>query len=108
MLSEDNMSGKLPDHIFRMFITDYDGEKATLKESVRGMERTLEKARNAEADVGRFVSLIQKYAGCETLDRFMLNELIERITIWETPDMGRYRKGKEKIITIYYKFVGAL
>lgn len=105
---EDNMSGKLPDHIFRMFITDYDAEKATLKETVRGMERTLEKARNAEADVGRFVTLLQKYAGCETLDRFMLNELIERITIWETPDMGRYRKGKEKIITIYYKFVGAL
>ena len=105
---EDNMSGKLPDHIFSMFINDYDAEKATLKESVRDMERKLEKARNAEYDAGRFVTLIQKYAGCESLDRFMLNELIERITIWETPDMGRYRKGKEKIITIYYKFVGAL
>lgn len=105
---EDNMSGKLPDHIFTMFIADYDGEKATLKESILNMERTLEKARNAENDAGRFMTLIQKYAGCETLDRFMLNELIERITIWETPNMGRYRKGKEKVITIYYKFVGAL
>ena len=31
------MSGKLPDHIFKMFIADYDAEKATLKEAVRGI-----------------------------------------------------------------------
>ena len=107
-LFEDNMSGKLPDHIFKMFIAGYDDEKATLKEAVRSMELTLEKARNAETDADRFVKLIQKYAGFEELDRFMLHELIERITIWETPNMGRYRKGKEKVITIYYKFVGTL
>ncbi len=34
-------------------------------------------------------------------------ELLEKITIYETPNMGRYRKGKEKIVMIYYKFVGA-
>ena len=107
-LFEDNMSGKLPDHIFKMFIADYDAEKATLKESIRSMEQTLEKARNAETDADRFVKLVRQYAGCEELDRFMLHELIERIAIWETPNMGRYRKGKEKVITIYYKFVGAL
>jgi len=105
---EDNMSGKLPDHIFKMFIADYDDEKAALKEAVRDMELTLEKARNAETDADRFVKLVRQYAGCEELDRFMLHELIERITIWETPNMGRYRKGKEKVITIYYKFVGKL
>ena len=37
----------------------------------------------------------------------MLNELINRINI-HTPMIGRNRIGKEKIITIYYKFVGAL
>ena len=105
---EDNMSGKLPDHIFSMFVADYDADKAKLKEAARSMEQTLEKARNAQNDVERFVKLIQKYAGFEKLDRFMLNELVDHITIWETPDMGRYRIGKEKIITIYYKFVGAL
>jgi hypothetical protein len=105
---EDNISGKLPDQIFRMFVADYDTEKDTLKKSVRDMETALEKARNAEVDAGKFVKLIQKYAGCEVLDRFMLHELVDRITIWETPNMGRYRIGKEKVITIYYKFVGAL
>ncbi|NBI18009.1 DUF4368 domain-containing protein, partial [Neglecta sp. 59] len=52
--------------------------------------------------------LIRKYTSFEKLDRFMLHELIDRITIYETPGMGRCRKGKEKRITIYYKFVGVI
>ncbi|MCI9116722.1 MAG: DUF4368 domain-containing protein, partial [Acutalibacter sp.] len=38
----------------------------------------------------------------------LFHELIDRITIYETPGMGRCRKGKEKRITIYYKFVRAI
>lgn len=105
---EDNISGKLPDHIFSMFIADYDAEKAALKATVANTRKALEKVRDTEADIDRFAKLIQKYTSFEELDRFMLNELIDRITLYETPGMGRYRKGKEKIITIYYKFVGAL
>lgn len=102
------MSGKLPDHIFTMFIADYDKERATLKESIAELEKALEKVRDTKADIDRFAALIQKYTSFEKLDRFMLHELIDRITIYETPGMGRYRKGKEKRITIYYKFVGAI
>jgi len=105
---EDNMSGKLPDHIFTMFIAYYDTERATLKSNIAEMEKTLEKVRDTKADIERFAALIQKYTSFEKLDRFMLHELIDRITIYETPGMGRYRKGKEKRITIYYKFVGAI
>ena len=43
----------------------------------------------------------QKQAAAMKRDRFMLHELIGRITIYETPGMGRCRKGKEKRITIY-------
>ena len=105
---EDNINGKLPDHIFSMFISDYDAEKATLKATIADMRKSLEKVKDTAADIDRFAKLIQKYTSFEELDRFMLNELIDRITIYETPGMGRYRKGKEKIITIYYKFVGTL
>jgi len=59
---------KLPDHIFKMVIADYDDEKATLKESVRSMEQTFEKVRNAETDADRFVKLVRQYAGCEELN----------------------------------------
>lgn len=43
---EDNMSGKLPDHIFTMFIADYDTERATLKANIAEMEKALEKVRD--------------------------------------------------------------
>ena len=102
------MSGKLPDQIFSLFIADYDNEKAALRATIANTRMALEKVRDTEADIDRFAKLIQKYTSFEELDRFMLNELIDRITIYETPGMGRYRKGKEKIITIYYKFVGTL
>lgn len=105
---EDNLSGKLPDHIFSMFINDYDREKATLKDTIASLEKSLEKVKDTQSDIDRFANLIKKYTSFEQLDRFMLNELIDRITIYETPGMGRNRIGKEKIITIYYKFVGAL
>ncbi len=105
---EDNMSGKLPDHIFTMFIADYDTERATLKANIAEIEKALEKVRDTKADIDRFADLIRKYTSFEKLDRFMLHELIDRITIYETPGMGRCRKGKEKRITIYYKFVGAI
>lgn len=91
-----------------MFISDYDTEKAALKATIANIRKSLEKVRDTAADIDRFAKLIQKYTSFEELDRFMLNELIERITIYESPEMGRYRKGKEKIITIYYKFVGTL
>lgn len=105
---EDNMNGKLPDHIFSMFIADYDAERAGLRSSISDMEKALEKVRDAKSDIDRFAALIKKYTSFEELDRFMLNELIDRITIYETPGMGRNHIGKEKTITIYYKFVGAI
>ena len=105
---EDNMNGKLPDHIFSMFIADYDAERAELRSSISDMEKALEKVRDAKSDIDRFAALIKKYTSFEELDRFMLNELIDRITIYETPGMGRNRIGKEKTITTYYKFVGAI
>ena len=105
---EDNLSGKLPDHIFTMLIGNYDEEKETLQRTIRELEKRIDASNAARSDVERFSKLIQKYTSFEELDSFMLHELVEKITIYETPNMGRYRKGKEKIVTIYYKFVGAL
>ncbi len=51
---------------------------------------------------------IAEDSGLSVAEVEQLHELIDRITIYETPGMGRCRKGKEKRITIYYKFVGAI
>ncbi len=59
---------RLADHIFTMFIADYDTERATLKANIAEME----KVRDTKTDI----------------DRFMLHELIDRITIYEASGMG--------------------
>ena len=105
---EDNLIGKLPDHIFTMFAGNYDSEKAALQAAVQTLTQQVQTATTAADNVQRFAALIQKYTSFEELDSFMLHQLIDKITIYETPNMGRKRKGKEKVITIYYKFVGAL
>ncbi len=40
---EDNLSGKLPDHIFSMFTTDCELEKAQLQKTVSSLETAPEK-----------------------------------------------------------------
>lgn len=74
---EDNINGRLTDHIFSMFISDYDTEKTTLKATIADIRKSLEKVRDTTTDIDRFAKLIQKYTSFKELDRFMLNELIE-------------------------------
>ena len=97
---------------FRRHCLLYSGchlyRNGNLKATIADIRKSLEKVQNTAADIDRFANLIQKYTSFEELDRFMLNELIDRITLYETPGMGRYRKGKENAITICYKFVGTL
>ncbi len=96
-----DLSGRLPDHIFTMFIADYDTERATLKANIAEME----KVQDTKADIDRFAALIRKYTSFEKLDRFMLHELIDRIAIYETPGMGRCRKSKEKRIRSHLEHI---
>ena len=75
---EDNLSGKLPDHIFSMFVSDYDKEKAELRETIRELEKRIDASAAARADVERFAALIRKYTSFDELDSFMLHELIDK------------------------------
>ena len=75
---EDNLSGKLPDHIFTMLIGNYDEEKETLQRTIRELEKRIDASNAARSDVERFSKLIQKYTSFEELDSFMLHELVEK------------------------------
>lgn len=55
---EDNMSGKLFDYIFVMFIVDYDMEWEILKVKVVELEKVLEKVWDVKVDIDCFVVFI--------------------------------------------------
>lgn len=104
---EDNLSGKIPDDLFSVFITDYQREKQTLSEAVRRLEDEIALLQENRTDVSRFVALLKEYATITKLDRQILIALIDKITISEDKNQ-KGKRNKEQTITIYYKFIGAV
>lgn len=104
---EDNLSGKIPDDLFSVFITDYQNEKKTLTETVHTLEDEVSTIQENRTDVSRFIALLKEYANITVLDRQTLTALIDKITISEDKNQ-QGKKNKEQTITIYYKFVGAV
>lgn len=66
---EDNLSGKIPDDLFSVFITDYQNEKQTLTETVHTLEDEVSKLQENRTDVSRFIALLKEYTNITTLDR---------------------------------------
>lgn len=58
---EDNLSGKIPDDLFSVFITDYQNEKQTLTETVHTLEDEVSKLQENRTDVSRFIALLKEY-----------------------------------------------
>lgn len=104
---EDNLSGKIPDDLFSVFITEYKNEKHMLTESIFKLEDEVSTLQENRTDVSRFVALLKEYADISVLDRQILTALVDKITISE--DQNQHgKRNKEQTITIYYKFVGAV
>lgn len=104
---EDNLSGKIPDDLFSVFITDYQNEKQTLTDTVKTLEDEIILLQENKTDVSRFIALLKEYADITALDRQILTALIDKITISEDKSQQQ-KRNKEQTITIYYKFIGAL
>lgn len=104
---EDNLSGKIPDDLFSLFITDYQNEKQTLTETVKSLEDEVSSLQENRIDVSRFIALLKEYTNITELDRQILTALIDKITISEDKSQQK-KRNKEQTITIYYKFIGAV
>jgi len=103
---EDNITGKLPDDIFRSFLRDYETERDTLRESVKTLEDTVHSIESAKSGVTQFVALLRQYTDVTELNRPMLLTLIDKITV-EEPAWS-FGRNRDQIIRIYYKYVGEL
>lgn len=94
---EDNLSGKIPDDLFSVFITDYQNEKQTLTETVKALEDEVSSFQENRTDVSRFVALLKEYTNITTLDRQVLIALIDKITISE----DKSQQGKRNKLLLF-------
>jgi predicted ribosome quality control (RQC) complex YloA/Tae2 family protein len=104
-LYEDSVKEKISDDMFSKLLAEYEKEQSELQQKINETEQEIEETKANQKDAGSWIGLIQNYTKIKKLDRAVLGELVDKITIGEAKEVG----GQKVIdITIYYRFVGAV
>ena len=79
---EDNVSGKLSDDRFAKMSRRYEEEQKELSEKIKKLRSEIEKQNSRAASTDMFVSIVRKYTRARKLTPRMLNELVEKIEVY--------------------------
>ena len=79
---EDNVSGKLSDDRFAKMSRRYEDEQKELSEKIKKLRSEIEKQNSRAASTDMFVSIVRKYTRARKLTPRMLNELVEKIEVY--------------------------
>ena len=104
-LYEDNVSGKVSDEWFLQLANRYETERMALKSKIASIRDELSAMGTAQKSRDTFLAAVRRFMDMETLTAPLLQELIDRIVVYEVEGSGR---NKTQRIVIYYRFVGYL
>ena len=104
-LYEDNVSGKVSDEWFLQLANRYETERMALKAKIASIRDELSAMGTAQKSRDTFLAAVRRFMDMETLTAPLLQELIDRIVVYEVEGSGR---NKTQRIVIYYRFVGYL
>ena len=79
---EDNVSGKLSDDRFAKMSRRYEEEQKELSEKIKKLRSEIEKKNSRATSTDMFVSIVRKYTRARKLTPRMLNELVEKIEVY--------------------------
>ena len=79
---EDNVSGKLSDDRFAKMSRRYEDEQKELSEKIKKLRSEIEKQSSRATSTDMFVSIVRKYTRARKLTPRMLNELVEKIEVF--------------------------
>jgi hypothetical protein len=102
---EDRMHEKISEERFMIFINDYEMEQKHIKESINNLRIQLTEYKDKKDDIEKFLSIIRKYSNLKELDASILNEMIDKILVYDAKEENGE---KQQRIDIYYKFVGII
>jgi site-specific DNA recombinase len=103
-LYEDMALEKLAEERYQVMSRHYEEEQSGLKERKCQLAEMIECAESVYENIDNFLPLIRKYTEINALNMQILNELIEKIVVYEkeeTPDGGKSQR-----VDIHYKFIG--
>ena len=117
-LYEDNVSGKISDERFSRMSRRYEDEQKELTEKIKQLRSEIEKQSSRTMTTDMFISLVRKYTRAKKLTPRMLNELVEKIevfnaekvngvthSIWKKGEDGRPTivESEAKVVQLIYR-----
>ena len=102
---EDNVSGKLSDDRFARMSRRYEEEQKELAEKIKALRAEIDKQNSQSMTTDMFISLVRKYTRARKLTPRMLNELIEKIEVFNAEKVDGVW---EQRLRIRYNCVGAI
>ncbi len=104
-LYEDKVLNKITEERFITLSNKYEQEQKTLKDTINDLNIKLDSFKDTKDNVIKFTNIIKKYTEIEELSFTLINELIDKIVIYECSYEDDMRKQQ---IDIYYNFVGLI
>ena len=101
---EDNILGKLPDKRYQMLSSQYERECTALELEIRELTALIGSYTDGTSEAKRFMALISKYQDFENLTPAMINELIDKIVVYERDRKGSIQTTQR--VDIYFSFIG--
>ena len=102
---EDNVSGKLSDDRFAKMSRRYEDEQKELSEKIKKLRSEIEKQSSRSMTTDMFIGLVRKYTRVRKLTPRMLNELIEKIEVFNAEKIDGVW---EQRLRIHYNCVGTI
>ena len=102
---EDNVSGKLSDDRFAKMSRRYEDEQKELSEKIKKLRSEIEKQSSCSMTTDMFIGLVRKYTRARKLTPRMLNELIEKIEVFNAEKIDGVW---EQRLRIHYNCVGTI
>ena len=102
-LYEDRLAQKITDRNFQIMNDKFSEDQTRLIEKIKDLESKLEESMDKTQNFNKFVENISQYAKITKLNKYILNQLIDTIYVYEK----RYEKDRViQKIEIHYKFIG--
>ena len=102
---EDNVSGKISDERFSRMSRRYEDEQKELTEKIKQLRSEIEKQSSRTMTTDMFISLVRKYTRAKKLTPRMLNELVEKIEVFNAEKVNGIW---EQRLRIHYNCVGTI
>ncbi|HGD6232456.1 TPA: recombinase family protein [Streptococcus agalactiae] len=104
-LYEDRLEGNITERNFNLMNVSISKKQDKLIEEIKVLEGDIEESFETEDNYKKFMDNISKYAKIKSLNRYILNQVIDKIYVYDKEEIDGQISQK---VEIHYKFIGKL